>query len=99
MDRHLAFPNFPELATKRLRLREISAADLDWYLDHFSTLEIVEGQGYPAPVDREGAAAELHRYVLDLFASRMTFDALGRALVSCRSAWRFDRRLLGAAFV
>ena len=73
MDRHLAFPTFPELATKRLRLREITAADLDWYLDHFSTLEIVEGQGYPAPMDREGAAAELHRYVLDLFASRNGF--------------------------
>jgi ribosomal-protein-alanine N-acetyltransferase len=73
MDRFAAFPVFPELATERLVLRELTAADVDWYLRHFSRPEIVIGQGYPPPADRAAAEAELRTFVLDLFAARNGF--------------------------
>lgn len=73
MDRFVAFPAFPELATERLVLRELTAADVDWYLQHFSRPEIVIGQGYPAPADRAAAEAELRTFVLDLFRARNGF--------------------------
>jgi ribosomal-protein-alanine N-acetyltransferase len=44
--------------------------DVDWFLAHFSTPEIVRGQGFPAPDGIEGAREELARYVVDLFAQR-----------------------------
>jgi ribosomal-protein-alanine N-acetyltransferase len=73
MDRFAAFPAFPELATERLILRELTAADAGWYLRHFSRPEIVSGQGYPPPADLAAAEAELRRFVLDLFAARAGF--------------------------
>jgi ribosomal-protein-alanine N-acetyltransferase len=73
MDRFTAFPVFPELTTERLVLRELTAADVDWYLRHFSSPEIVIGQGYPPPADRAPAAAELRTFVLDLFGARNGF--------------------------
>jgi ribosomal-protein-alanine N-acetyltransferase len=73
MGRFAAFPVFPELATERLVLRELTAADVDWYLRHFSRPEIVIGQGYPPPADRAAAEAELRTFVLDLFAARNGF--------------------------
>jgi len=72
-DRFLRFPAFPELATSRLDLREITAADTGWYLGHFSRPEIVRGQGFAAPADLEAAARELRTYVFDLFALRAGF--------------------------
>lgn len=88
-ERLALFPTFPELVTPRLTLREITADDADWYLEHFSRPEIVRGQGYPAPADRDAALAELHRYVLDLFAAR--------AGVRWGIALRGERRLIGSA--
>jgi ribosomal-protein-alanine N-acetyltransferase len=73
MDRFAAFPTFPELTTERLILRELTAADAGWYLEHFSRPEIVSGQGYPPPADLAAAAAELRTFVLDLFATRHGF--------------------------
>lgn len=73
MDRFAAFPSFPELATARLILRELTAADAGWYLGHFSHPEIVAGQGYPPPDDLAAAEAELRRFVLDLFVGRQGF--------------------------
>jgi ribosomal-protein-alanine N-acetyltransferase len=61
---------FVELATPRLRLREITAADVGWYQWHFSRPEIVRGTGFPAPADRRAAEKELRAYVLDLFERR-----------------------------
>ena len=40
---------FPELETARLRLRQITIDDLDWFMRHFSIPEICHGQGYPPP--------------------------------------------------
>jgi RimJ/RimL family protein N-acetyltransferase len=72
-DRFYRFPAFPELETRRLSLREITADDLAWYHAHFSRPEIVRGQGFAAPGDPEAAARELQLYVLDLFALRAGF--------------------------
>jgi ribosomal-protein-alanine N-acetyltransferase len=72
-DRVHRFPAFPELETRRLSLREITADDLSWYHAHFSRPEIVRGQGFAAPADPEAAARELRLYVLDLFALRAGF--------------------------
>jgi len=83
------FPAFPELTTPRLRLREITADDLDWYLEHFSQPEIVRGTGFPPPADRDAAMEELHRYVLDLFEAR---EGLRWGLTL-----HGERRLIGSA--
>jgi len=72
-DRFFRFPEFSELETPRLHLREITADDTAWYLAHFSRPEIVRGQGFAAPADLEAAARELRTYVLDLFALRAGF--------------------------
>ena len=72
-DRFFRFPEFPELETPQLHLREITADDTAWYLAHFSRAEIVRGQGFAAPVDLEVAARELRTCVLDLFAFRAGF--------------------------
>ena len=69
-DPNVTTPVFPELQTTRLRLREITMDDADWFLSHFSTPEIVHGQGFPAPDGIEGAREELARYVVDLFAQQ-----------------------------
>ena len=87
-DRFLRFPDFPELETARLHLREITADDLAWYLSHFSRPEIVRGQGFAAPADPEAAGRELRMYILDLFALRAGFR-WGIAL-------RGDRELIGS---
>lgn len=58
---------FPELATERLELCEITRDHAGWYLRHFSTPEIVSGQGFPAPKDLEAAKAELDEYMVGLF--------------------------------
>jgi ribosomal-protein-alanine N-acetyltransferase len=73
IDRKKAFPKFPELETRRLILREIKAGDAQWYLDHFSRKEIVEGQGYPPPDGIRGAKEELEMYILGLFRDRSGF--------------------------
>lgn len=73
MDRLKAFKKFPELKTKRLVLREITLADTEWYLRHFSTDEIVRGQGYPGPLGFKEARAELEKYFVDLFKERNGF--------------------------
>jgi ribosomal-protein-alanine N-acetyltransferase len=59
---------FPELETKRLRLREITMDDAAWYLSHFSLPEIACGQGFPAPADIGVARDELARFIVDLRA-------------------------------
>jgi ribosomal-protein-alanine N-acetyltransferase len=69
-DPHGTMPAFPELRTARLRLREITMEDADWFLAHFSTAEIVHGQGFPAPDGIESAREELARYIVELFAQR-----------------------------
>ncbi|MCU0851969.1 MAG: GNAT family N-acetyltransferase [Thermoplasmata archaeon] len=73
IDRKKVFPKFPELRTRRLMLREIKASDAQWYLDHFSRKEIVEGQGYPPPDGIRGAKEELERYILGIFRDRSGF--------------------------
>ena len=60
---------FPALQTERLDLREISTDDAEWFLAHFSTPEIVYGQGFPAPADVGAARAQLAQYIVDLFAN------------------------------
>jgi ribosomal-protein-alanine N-acetyltransferase len=72
-DRFVRFPDFPELETPRLCLRQITADDLAWYLAHYSRPEIVHGQGFAAPADPEVATRELRSYILDLFALRAGF--------------------------
>lgn len=67
------FKSFPRLETERLVLREITTEDAEWYLKHFSTNEIVYGQGYPAPKGIKEAMEELQLYFIDLFNSRNGF--------------------------
>jgi [ribosomal protein S5]-alanine N-acetyltransferase len=64
---------FPELRTKRLLLREIKSSEAQWYLEHFSRKEIVEGQGYPPPESIKGAREELDKYIVGLFRTRTGF--------------------------
>jgi len=73
LDREKEFPEFPVLETERLVLREITMDDLDWYIEHFSRPEMVEGQGFPGPESREVAEKELHQYIVDLFKRRDGF--------------------------
>jgi len=63
-----ASTTFPEIETARLRLREITMADAEWFLRHFSIPEVAYGQGHPGPSDIEEAREQLKRYVVDLFA-------------------------------
>lgn len=55
---------FPTIATERLLLREFTPDDIGWYLEHFSTPEIVHGSAYPAPKDLEAAKEEFEMYIL-----------------------------------
>ncbi|MBN1676924.1 MAG: GNAT family N-acetyltransferase [Candidatus Thermoplasmatota archaeon] len=73
LDRVNEFPVFPVLETDRLVLREITMDDLDWYIEHFSRPEMVEGQDFPAPESREVAEEELRKYIVDLFRNRDGF--------------------------
>lgn len=73
LDREKEFPEFPVLETERLVLREITMDDLDWYMEHFSRPEMIEGQGFPGPESREVAEKELHQYIVDLFKNRDGF--------------------------
>lgn len=73
LDREKEFSEFPVLETERLVLREITMDDLDWYLEHFSRPEMIEGQGFPGPESREVAEKELREYIVDLFAKRDGF--------------------------
>ncbi len=70
MDRGVvaASTTFPELETARLRRREITMADAEWFLRHFSIPEVASGQGHPGPSDIEEARKQLKHYVVDLFA-------------------------------
>lgn len=88
LDREKEFPEFPVLETERLVLREVTMDDLDWYIEHFSRPEMVEGQDHPAPESREVAEAELRRYIVDLFKNRDGF----RWGISLRG----DRMLIGS---
>ena len=60
---------FPALQTERLELREITMDDAEWFLAHFSTPEIVYGQGFAAPADIGAAREQLAQYIVDLFAN------------------------------
>lgn len=73
MNRFQRFKNFPRLETESLILREITMADAEWYLDHFSRREIVRGQGFPAPKGMNGAREELQLHFVDLFKNRNGF--------------------------
>lgn len=57
---------FPELLTARLRLREITMDDAEWFLRHFSVSEIEHGQGYAAPAGLDEAREQLALYIVDL---------------------------------
>ena len=58
---------FPEFITERLRLREMTLDDLDWYIEHFSLPEIVEGTAFPGPENRDEAMKEFQKYILDIW--------------------------------
>jgi ribosomal-protein-alanine N-acetyltransferase len=73
MNRLKTFKKFPRLETNRLILREVTIADAEWYLEHFSRKEIVQGQGFPAPKGMKGAREELQLYFVDLFKNRNGF--------------------------
>jgi len=73
LDREKEFPQFPALETERLLLREITMEDLDWYVEHFSRPEMVEGTGFPGPESREVAEKELREYIVDLFGNKDGF--------------------------
>ena len=72
-DRAREFPKFPKLETERLLLREITSEDAAWYFRHFSTKEIVTGQGFPAPRSLQEARKELKIYFVHVFNSRSGF--------------------------
>lgn len=72
-DREKEFPVFPVLETDRLVLREITVDDLDWYIEHFSRPEMVEGSGIQGPESREVAEKELNKYIVGLFRNRDGF--------------------------
>jgi len=55
---------FPVLETERLLLREFTSDDVEWYLGHFSTPEIIHGSGFPAPEDIKAAKGEFETYIL-----------------------------------
>ena len=55
---------FPTIETERLLLRELTSDDVEWYMSHFSTPEIVNGSGYPGPEDIEAAKEEFEMYIL-----------------------------------
>lgn len=73
LDREKEFPEFPVLETERLVLREITMDDLDWYMEHFSRPEMVEGGDMLGPESREVAEKELRQYIVDLFRNREGF--------------------------
>lgn len=73
MNRKTAFRKFPEIVTKRLLLRQPSMKDAEWYLEHFSSPEVVWGGGDPAPKDIGAARKELRRYMVDLYRERLGF--------------------------
>lgn len=73
MDRFKEFRKFPLLRTKRLNLRELTIEDAEWFLRHFSTPEIVKGDGSEGPDGFEGAERELRQYCIDLFSRREGF--------------------------
>jgi len=58
---------FPVLRTERLVLREVTSKDAPWYLKHFNTWEIVDGQECPGPKDIKTARKELKLYFTDNF--------------------------------
>ncbi len=58
---------FPTITTERLILREITEADLEWYMRHFSLPEIVDSTGFPGPKDMAVAREELESYILKPF--------------------------------
>jgi len=73
LDREKEFPEFPVLETDRLVLREITMDDLDWYIEHFSRPEMIEGSDMQGPESREVAEQELRKYIVDLFRNRDGF--------------------------
>ncbi len=58
---------FPVIETERLILGKISKDHYQWYFNHFSTKEIIEGQGFEGPKDIETAKEELNLYIVGLF--------------------------------
>ena len=58
---------FPVIETERLVLDRITRDHYQWYFDHFSTKEIIEGQGFEGPKDIETAKEELNHYIVGLF--------------------------------
>ncbi|MCJ7488536.1 MAG: GNAT family N-acetyltransferase [Thermoplasmata archaeon] len=73
MNRKTAFRKFPEIRTKRLLLRQPSMKDAEWYLEHFSTPEVVWGGGEQGPKDIEAAREELRSDMIDLYRERIGF--------------------------
>lgn len=65
--RILEFGEFPTLETDRLLLRRMTLDDLGFYLMHFSTPEIIQGSGFPAPADLDAAREELVTYCIKPF--------------------------------
>ena len=55
---------FPVIETGRLLLRELTSDDIEWYMSHFSTPEIVHGSGYPGPETIKAAKEEFEMYIL-----------------------------------
>lgn len=86
------------LETERLVLREITSDDLQWYFEHFSTPEIVEGQGFPPPENLSAAKEELERYVLGLFKEGtgfrwgITLKGQSKLIGSC-GFYKWDKEL------
>jgi len=65
--RLLEFGEFPTRETDRLLLRRMALDDLGFYHMHFSTPEIVQGSGFPAPADLDAAREELVAYCIRPF--------------------------------
>jgi ribosomal-protein-alanine N-acetyltransferase len=61
------FPEFPELRTRRLILREMTLGDLEFYYYHFSDPQIVDSCCHPGPATLEDAKHELERYCIHPF--------------------------------
>lgn len=73
MNRRTAFRKFPEIRTERLVLRQPSMKDAEWYFEHFSSPEVVWGDGERAPKDIEAAREELRKYMIGLYRERKGF--------------------------
>ncbi len=65
--RMVEFGEFPRLETNRLVLRQMTLEDTEFWLRHFSDLEMVELTAFDAPKGIDGAREELLTYAIRLF--------------------------------